>query len=185
MNKIINILAVIIVSFIFFMVFYGELNDRGLDKQSPPTVLDSIKISDEKFDIYEKFPLTDINLSPLYLALYEVESSKGTQLIGDNGRSIGPYQISKPYWVDAVNHDVSLLMRLVDGVKETDDWFACFDDEYSEKVMYAYWDRYAPDDVNYEILARIHNGGPKGYNKESTIKYWKKVETILNRDINE
>mgnify|MGYP003681423291 CR=1 FL=1 len=32
-----------------------------------------------------------------------------------------------------------------------------------------------------EKVARIHNGGPKGYRKKATIKYWKKVLTELNR----
>ena len=30
-----------------------------------------------------------------------------------------------------------------------------------------------------EVLARIHNGGPRGYEKEVTVKYWKKVKAAL------
>lgn len=31
----------------------------------------------------------------------------------------------------------------------------------------------------YEIYARIWNGGPNGYKKESTKKYWKNVEPLI------
>ena len=34
--------------------------------------------------------------------------------------------------------------------------------------------------VTQEDIARIHNGGPNGYKKESTEKYWSKVKKILN-----
>lgn len=30
-----------------------------------------------------------------------------------------------------------------------------------------------------EVLARIHNGGPKGYAKKATEKYWMKVKAVL------
>ena len=34
--------------------------------------------------------------------------------------------------------------------------------------------------VNDEIYSKIHNGGPNGWNKESTEKYWKKVKEVLD-----
>jgi hypothetical protein len=34
-------------------------------------------------------------------------------------------------------------------------------------------------DATFEVLARIWNGGPLGYKKESTLKYWSKVESAL------
>jgi len=30
-----------------------------------------------------------------------------------------------------------------------------------------------------EMLARIHNGGPRGYLKPATLKYWLKVQRLL------
>lgn len=32
---------------------------------------------------------------------------------------------------------------------------------------------------NYEVTSRNHNGGPKGYLKESTVIYWEKVKLSL------
>jgi len=94
--------------------------------------------------------------------------------VGDGGRAIGPYQIWNVYWQDAVEFDESIGGTYEDCVKK----------EYSERIIRAYWQRYAtqkrlgrkPTD---EDRARIHNGGPNGYKKESTEKYWKKVKEIL------
>jgi len=55
------------------------------------------------------------------------------------------------------------------------------------RVFDAYMKRYAreawtdPSKFDAEKVARIHNGGPKGYKKKATEKYWKKVLTELNR----
>ena len=53
---------------------------------------------------------------------------------------------------------------------------------YAERVVMAYLHRYAKKalaDKDYEKLARIHNGGPRGHTKRATIKYWAKVEKAL------
>jgi len=87
---------------------------------------------------------------------------------GDNGKSFGPYQIQKAYWTDS---------RL------TGTWEQCLTDKaYSEKVMIAYWKRYCPkafEAGDWETLARIHNGGPKGHKKNATVKYWEKVKAKM------
>ena len=33
----------------------------------------------------------------------------------------------------------------------------------------------------YEVYARIWNGGPDGWKKRSTLKYWKKVKKELKK----
>ena len=90
---------------------------------------------------------------------------------GDNGKAIGPYQIWKSYWEDAIEYDHSIGGTYQD----------CRKKDYSEKIIRSYWKRYAPINATDEQLARIHNGGPKGYKKKCTIKYWKKVEKCLGR----
>ena len=35
-----------------------------------------------------------------------------------------------------------------------------------------------------EVLARIWNGGPDGWAKESTLKYWHKVQAVLQKEGN-
>jgi len=52
---------------------------------------------------------------------------------------------------------------------------ACYVQDASE---YAKEDRLGRP-VTIEDIARIHNGGPNGYKKDATIKYWKKVEAEL------
>jgi hypothetical protein len=44
--------------------------------------------------------------------------------------------------------------------------------------MAGYWLRYGAHDA--EDRARMHNGGPKGPQRESTRGYWFKVREILN-----
>ena len=87
---------------------------------------------------------------------------------GDKGKSIGPYQIQQGYWQDA---------RL------TGTWEQCLTDKsYSEQVMIAYWKRYCPkafEAGDWETLARVHNGGPKGYKKKATLGYWDRVKAKM------
>ena len=109
-------------------------------------------------------------------ALIIVESNGNDQAVGDNGNAIGALQIWKPYWRDACE-------RSNIGGQYRD----CFTRDYSIQVFDAYMKRYAreawtnPKKFDAEKVARIHNGGPKGYKKTATIKYWKKVQKTLDR----
>ena len=109
-------------------------------------------------------------------ALIIVESNGNDQAVGDNGNAIGALQIWKPYWRDAGE-------RANIGGQYRD----CFTRDYSIQVFDAYMKRYAreawtnPKKFDAEKVARIHNGGPKGYKKTATIKYWKKVQKTLDR----
>jgi len=96
---------------------------------------------------------------------------QGRYAVGDNGKSIGPYQIQRAYWQDA---------RMKDG--RYGDCLA--DHVYSERTMRAYFQRYAPKALaagDWETLARIHNGGPKGHTKKATEAYWLKVKKEMNK----
>lgn len=103
-------------------------------------------------------------------AIRQVESGGNPNLVGDNGKAIGSYQIWRVYWQDAVEHDKSI------GGKYED----CKKDWYAERIVVAYWNRYAPKNATDEQLARIHNGGPKGHKSAKTIKYWNKVKKELS-----
>lgn len=105
----------------------------------------------------------------LLQAIEQVESRGNAKAVGDNGRAIGPFQIWRSYWQDAVEHDKNIGGRYDD----------CFDKEYSKRIVLAYWDRYAPKNATDEQLARIHNGGPKGNLNRKTLKYWAKVKKEL------
>ena len=87
---------------------------------------------------------------------------------GDSGRAIGPYQIWRTYWADAIAYDPS-----IGGTYED-----CRSAAYAERVMVAYWSRYAPD-WKPQTLARIHNGGPQGHKHSKTLQYWNRVNALM------
>jgi hypothetical protein len=103
-------------------------------------------------------------------AIHMVESSGRTgNIIGDSGRALGPLQIHRSYFHDAIQFDPS-LSRNYNNVTNL---------AFSKKVVSAYLNRYAPKAVetnNYEIMAKVHNGGPAGFKNPNTQRYWAKVE---------
>ena len=112
-------------------------------------------------------------------ALQKVETgacNDPLKAVGDNGLSIGPYQIMQSYYDDAKQFDSSLpSYESLAGP----DGFA-----NSERVMQAYSDRYTTSrrlgrDPTFEDYARNHNGGPNGYKKASTEDYYDKVSRNL------
>lgn len=109
-------------------------------------------------------------LVPLFEAIRSVETGGRAQArdaVGDDGRSIGPYQISRAYWADSS----------VRG-----NWKQCKDGTFAETVMRAYWKRYCPEALqrrDSETLARVHNGGPKGHRKAAMLPYWKMIRERL------
>lgn len=107
-------------------------------------------------------------------ALHMVESSgRVGKIVGDNGRALGPLQIHKSYWQDAVTFDKSIG--------------GCYDDctklDYSIKIVNAYLNRYAEKALktnDFETLARLHNMGPSyKKNHAATDSYWAKVNKFL------
>jgi hypothetical protein len=112
-------------------------------------------------------------------AIHLVESGGKTSGVkpGDSSLAIGPFQIHKEYWKDALEYDRSI------GGKYSD----CNNYEYSLKVVKAYMNRYASKYIkekNWEAVSRIHNAGPKmGTQSEQATKnaqkYWEKVKKYL------
>ena len=112
------------------------------------------------------------SLRPFLDALATVESNNDDSATGDDGKAIGRYQIWSIYWDDAKAFAPTIKGEYSD----------CRNKEYAERVVVAYLLRYAENAVkvrDYQTLARIHNGGPKGARKSATLKYWLKVEKIL------
>jgi hypothetical protein len=86
---------------------------------------------------------------------------------GDEGRSLGPYQITWKYWKD------SGVPGRYDQVRNQ---------AYAERVMVAYWQRHCPEALahgDWRTLAKVHNGGPNGPQVFKTIGYWLKVRRAL------
>jgi hypothetical protein len=105
----------------------------------------------------------------LIKAIHQQETGgKLGPITGDNGKALGPFQIHYNYWKDS-------------GVPGS--YSQCADYNYSVRVINAYMQRFAPEHLkrgNLEALARVHNGGPEGYTKRATLKYWREVRTKIS-----
>lgn len=112
-----------------------------------------------------------------FRAIAVVESGDRDNVVGDRGKALGRFQIWKVYWQDAVSKFPSL--------KDEGNYDSCLrDGNYSERVVAAYFLRYGKKFLeagDYESLARIHNGGPKGHLRSSTVEYWKRVKKALGQ----
>ena len=115
----------------------------------------------------------NISIITLILAMIQVESSGNDFAVGDNGASWGCLQLQAAYVQDAAEYAGK-------------DWVHkdAFDRETSIEIVLAYMERYATEKrlgrpVTAEDIARIHNGGPGGYKKKATEKYWAKVQAEL------
>jgi hypothetical protein len=102
--------------------------------------------------------------------------------VGDNGRSIGPYQIMQSYYEDAVEHNPTLRNSI-----SYSDLKGPGSIEKSEAIMQAYSNRYTTAsrigrEPTFEDAARNHNGGPNGYRKDATLSYYAMVEHNRNRN---
>jgi len=115
---------------------------------------------------------TASSLRGLLDAIRQVEtgsSADPTNAVGDGGRSLGPYQITRAYWRDS-------------GVPGRYEWVR--NRAYAERVMIAYWKRYCPSALarrDWQTLARVHNGGPMGASEWRTRSYWGRVRQHLAR----
>jgi hypothetical protein len=101
-------------------------------------------------------------------ALHQVETSgRHGAILGDNGKSLGPLQISRAYWQDA---------RVGGSYEQVADF------AHARRVATAYLKRYAPaawQAGDVATLARIHNGGPTGHRKTATLGYAEKVRRAM------
>ena len=120
----------------------------------------------------EQIMLFGLYLAPLFNAIANVESDCGVT-------SKNIYQISDVY-IDDLN-------RIYPHIYPK----RCKYDKYaSQCMMFDYWRFYAYDyarktkkPITYEVLARIHNGGPDGMFKATTIPYWHKVKKELKKEL--
>ena len=114
-----------------------------------------------------------IDWALLLTALIAVESSGNPNAIGDDGLAYGCLQLHAAYVQDAAEY-------------ARQDWTHedAFDPEKAKQIFRAYMARYATKkrlgrEPTYSDLARTHNGGPNGYKKTATDKYWQKVKKKL------
>lgn len=106
-----------------------------------------------------------LSMAVLLPALAMVESDNGAT-------SANVYQLSNVY-IEDVNRIYHLRVSTNDK----------FDKRKSERIVFLYLFHYGAQyykrtgsKPTYEVLARIHNGGPNGWRKECTVRYWEKVK---------
>lgn len=120
-------------------------------------------------------PPDDYDLDRILTAIRQQESGgekNPNEAVGDNGASLGSFQISRAYWIDALDYDPSIGGEYED-VKDPD---------YARRVVVAYLSRYIKKSEHWtdERAARLHNGGPNAMRKKSTLKYWREVRARLD-----
>ncbi len=112
-------------------------------------------------------------------ALIFVESRGNDSAIGDRhlvgNEAVGALQI-RPIMVREVNR-ILKLQKSSKQFKLKDR----FDRDKSVEMFYI-WKNYHHKNSEVEVIARNWNGGPKGYKKDRTIKYWNKIEKQLNNE---
>ena len=110
-------------------------------------------------------------------ALIAVESDGDPFAVGDNGNSIGILQIGEPA-IKNVNEIHGASFIHADALDPAISMSIC-------TLYLNHWGRrYSTltcKPLTLEILARIWNGGPNGWKKESTLPYWEKVKKELEK----
>ena len=96
-----------------------------------------------------------------------IESSHNPNAYNKKEKAIGVLQI-RPIMVKEVNLYTNYKLSHED----------CWDKEKSIEAFIAFQNKFNPQ-WDAERAAKLWNGGRKGYNKQSTEKYWKKVKKRL------
>jgi len=139
--------------------------------------LEKIEVETEIVSLKPKKVEPIITEEDLIMALIQVESRGNDSAVGDRhikgGEAVGALQI-RPVMVREVNRILKL--------KKSDKRFKLSDRYDRDKTleMFYIWKNYHHNDSDFETIARNWNGGPRGYKRNSTIRYWKKVEKQLD-----
>ena len=116
-----------------------------------------------------------LDINKLIKALIKVESDGDSDAIGDNGKAKGILQIwpsyakdvNRVYKTDYKHDDAFDPKKAIDMTKK---YLSFYGNYYQKKTG---------NPINYEVLAKIHNGGPFGYKNKNTEEYWNKVKKYL------
>lgn len=188
-----------------------NINDYYPDGMTPQEYNQWIAGYIEKCKKRENAARTNHSFEDLLDAIEWVESKGRAGMMGDaepvvlelkvgavveiNYRAIGAYQLHKIY-VDDVNRILKGWKEQIGaqikeaGGKGLGGWFVpyTYEDrwnrECSRDMVDVYLTYYNPSEAEneFEAMARIHNGGPDGWKKESTKEYWEKVKSRLERN---
>ena len=117
-----------------------------------------------------------LNIVLLIPFLIAVESAGNKASLGDNGASYGLLQIQRAV-VEDVNRIYGTSYAHLDAFTPT----------LAKEICELYLEHYIAKErtgvePTYENAARVWNGGPGGWTKKSTDKYWLKVRIEMNKE---
>lgn len=118
---------------------------------------------------------TPIETDSLVVALIQVESRGNDSAYCKSEEAVGCLQI-RPIMLREVNRILKIQGK-EKRFKLKDRW-----DREKSLEMFDIWKNFHHSNSTNEQIARNWNGGPKGYQRKSTIKYWTKVEQQLNQN---
>ena len=108
----------------------------------------------------------------IVLGMIQVESNGNDEAYNESEDAVGCLQI-RPIMVREVNRILKMKGEEY-RFKMKDRW-----DREKSLEMFWIWRDYHHPDSDYEIIARNWNGGPNGYKKKATERYWEKVNRCL------
>jgi hypothetical protein len=183
MNKIFSYtFIVLIISFLFYRCFLKEEINCGLrdtlDQRHEliDSLYNQIDSLYKEIDTlqYEKeiFDFGNVSENEIISALMYVESSNNDSAYNASEDAVGCLQIRKTM-VNDVNR---ILRKQKSPVRFTyeDRW--C---RYKSINMFKIYCKYY-NLTTAEEIARCWNGGPRGINNPATVRYWNKVQNIIN-----
>jgi len=134
------------------------------DLKTPKIEVEVVEIKDDHTDY-------------LLEALIQVESKGNENAVGDkhlSRPSVGVLQL-RPVMVREVNR---ILKKHKVKKKYT------LEDRYSKEKsieMFYIWQSFHHLNDSDEVIARCWNGGPRGWKRNSTLHYWDKVQSEINK----
>ena len=120
-------------------------------------------------------------LTTILMAVEAPRTPVAAQAAIDREGAYGILQIRRLALADVNNHSAVSMQQLwgKDALTLED----CLDDSVSMWVCreyLTYWGKHytktTGKEPTYEVMARMWNGGPRGWQRSSTDKYWSKVE---------
>lgn len=122
----------------------------------------------------ERRPTSDDPFPRVLKAILWAESRGDPNAVGDGGRAIGPYQIHRAYWSDAT--------RLLGVSWPYSDARDPVKAAAAVRAYCAHYARHYGRPWTPETIARIHNGGPRGWQKKSTRTYWGEIRRWMDAE---
>lgn len=107
--------------------------------------------------------LSAIDYDRLFESIEQVEGSWDSRI---TEKEIGKYCITKKFFIDS-------------GIKGS--WQQCTNRKFSQRVIRAYWAKYAKTESVVELAALV-NGGPNGVRKQQALAYARKVKAIYESE---